>query len=230
MAAGAPAVSARNRPAGDLCRGDLRSGNVKRVASAVGEGSIAVAFVHQVLRQSRTLMPPAESVPYQGRRQAQAGRRTRMRGLREDGRNLVCGLRTCGGCETDAVLRQLSPTVVPRRARTQQYVIASADRRRAPGCLCYPDGARRRMWSFGMRELGPGLLSRPVRIELVVPSSTSPSGVAAYRDRASLQGTRRYCGTPMSTSLRQYFRRIPLGLVDRRNISSVSGAGRWRLY
>jgi thioredoxin reductase (NADPH) len=29
--------------------GDVRSGNVKRVASAVGEGSIAVAFVHQVL-------------------------------------------------------------------------------------------------------------------------------------------------------------------------------------
>jgi thioredoxin reductase (NADPH) len=31
--------------------GDVRSGNVKRVASAVGEGSIAVASVHQVLRQ-----------------------------------------------------------------------------------------------------------------------------------------------------------------------------------
>jgi len=31
--------------------GDVRSGNVKRVASAVGEGSIAVAFVHQALRQ-----------------------------------------------------------------------------------------------------------------------------------------------------------------------------------
>jgi thioredoxin reductase (NADPH) len=30
--------------------GDVRGGNVKRVASAVGEGSIAVAFVHQVLR------------------------------------------------------------------------------------------------------------------------------------------------------------------------------------
>jgi thioredoxin reductase (NADPH) len=30
--------------------GDVRSGNVKRVASAVGEGSIAVTFVHQVLR------------------------------------------------------------------------------------------------------------------------------------------------------------------------------------
>ena len=31
--------------------GDVRSGNVKRVASAVGEGSIAVAFIHQVLQQ-----------------------------------------------------------------------------------------------------------------------------------------------------------------------------------
>jgi thioredoxin reductase (NADPH) len=31
--------------------GDVRRGNLKRVASAVGEGSIAVAFVHQVLRQ-----------------------------------------------------------------------------------------------------------------------------------------------------------------------------------
>jgi thioredoxin reductase (NADPH) len=30
--------------------GDVRSGNVKRVASAVGEGSIAVSFVHQVLK------------------------------------------------------------------------------------------------------------------------------------------------------------------------------------
>jgi thioredoxin reductase (NADPH) len=30
--------------------GDVRGGNIKRVASAVGEGSIAVAFVHQALR------------------------------------------------------------------------------------------------------------------------------------------------------------------------------------
>ena len=30
--------------------GDVRAGNVKRVASAVGEGSIAIAFVHRVLR------------------------------------------------------------------------------------------------------------------------------------------------------------------------------------
>jgi thioredoxin reductase (NADPH) len=30
--------------------GDVRSGNIKRVASAVGEGSIAISFVHRVLR------------------------------------------------------------------------------------------------------------------------------------------------------------------------------------
>ena len=35
--------------------GDVRGGNVKRVASAVGEGSIAVAFVHQALRDNRDL-------------------------------------------------------------------------------------------------------------------------------------------------------------------------------
>jgi thioredoxin reductase (NADPH) len=31
--------------------GDVRCGNVKRVASAVGEGSIAVSFVHQALKE-----------------------------------------------------------------------------------------------------------------------------------------------------------------------------------
>jgi thioredoxin reductase (NADPH) len=31
--------------------GDVRCGNIKRVASAVGEGSIAVSFVHQALRE-----------------------------------------------------------------------------------------------------------------------------------------------------------------------------------
>ena len=29
--------------------GDVRGGSIKRVASAVGEGSIAISFVHQVL-------------------------------------------------------------------------------------------------------------------------------------------------------------------------------------
>jgi len=31
--------------------GDVRAGNIKRVASAVGEGSIAVSFVHQTLQE-----------------------------------------------------------------------------------------------------------------------------------------------------------------------------------
>jgi thioredoxin reductase (NADPH) len=31
--------------------GDVRSGSVKRVASAVGEGSIAISFVHRVLQE-----------------------------------------------------------------------------------------------------------------------------------------------------------------------------------
>jgi thioredoxin reductase (NADPH) len=31
--------------------GDVRGGNMKRVASAVGEGSTAIAFVHKVLAE-----------------------------------------------------------------------------------------------------------------------------------------------------------------------------------
>jgi thioredoxin reductase (NADPH) len=31
--------------------GDVRAGSVKRIASAVGEGSICVQFVHRVLRE-----------------------------------------------------------------------------------------------------------------------------------------------------------------------------------
>ena len=31
--------------------GDVRAGNIKRVASAVGEGSIAVSFVHHALQE-----------------------------------------------------------------------------------------------------------------------------------------------------------------------------------
>jgi thioredoxin reductase (NADPH) len=45
-----PHLLETNRP-GVFALGDVRGGNIKRVASAVGEGSIAVAFVHQVLRQ-----------------------------------------------------------------------------------------------------------------------------------------------------------------------------------
>ncbi len=45
-----PLLLETSRP-GVFAVGDVRSGNIKRVASAVGEGAIAVAFVHQVLRQ-----------------------------------------------------------------------------------------------------------------------------------------------------------------------------------
>ena len=34
--------------------GDVRLGPVKRVAAAVGEGSMAIAFVHQYLKESET--------------------------------------------------------------------------------------------------------------------------------------------------------------------------------
>src|SRR6266513_2778408 len=43
-----PYLLETSRP-GVFAGGDVRAGNIKRVASAVGEGSIAVAFVHQVL-------------------------------------------------------------------------------------------------------------------------------------------------------------------------------------
>ena len=45
-----PHLLETSRP-GVFAVGDVRGGNIKRVASAVGEGSIAVAFVHQVLRE-----------------------------------------------------------------------------------------------------------------------------------------------------------------------------------
>ena len=43
-----PFLLETSRP-GVFAVGDVRAGNVKRVASAVGEGSIAISFVHQVL-------------------------------------------------------------------------------------------------------------------------------------------------------------------------------------
>jgi thioredoxin reductase (NADPH) len=45
-----PYLLETNRP-GVFAVGDVRGGNIKRVASAVGEGSIAVAFVHQLRQQ-----------------------------------------------------------------------------------------------------------------------------------------------------------------------------------
>jgi thioredoxin reductase (NADPH) len=44
-----PYLLETSRP-GVFAVGDVRGGNIKRVASAVGEGSVAVAFVHQVLQ------------------------------------------------------------------------------------------------------------------------------------------------------------------------------------
>jgi thioredoxin reductase (NADPH) len=46
-----PYLLETSRP-GIFAVGDVRGGNVKRVASAVGEGAIAVSFVHQVLREA----------------------------------------------------------------------------------------------------------------------------------------------------------------------------------
>jgi thioredoxin reductase (NADPH) len=46
----APYLLETSRP-GVFAVGDVRAGNVKRVASAVGEGSIAVSFIHQVLAE-----------------------------------------------------------------------------------------------------------------------------------------------------------------------------------
>jgi thioredoxin reductase (NADPH) len=45
-----PHLLETSRP-GIFAVGDVRSGNIKRVASAVGEGSIAVSFVHQALQE-----------------------------------------------------------------------------------------------------------------------------------------------------------------------------------
>jgi thioredoxin reductase (NADPH) len=45
-----PYLLETDRP-GVFAVGDVRCGNVKRVASAVGEGSIAISFVHRTLRE-----------------------------------------------------------------------------------------------------------------------------------------------------------------------------------
>jgi thioredoxin reductase (NADPH) len=43
--------------------GDVRSGPIKRVAAAVGEGSMAIAFVHQYLREAEAELLPAGRLP-----------------------------------------------------------------------------------------------------------------------------------------------------------------------
>ena len=46
----APYLLETSRP-GIFAVGDVRAGNIKRVASAVGEGSIAIALIHKVLAE-----------------------------------------------------------------------------------------------------------------------------------------------------------------------------------
>jgi len=54
-----PYLLETSRP-GVFAVGDVRCGNVKRVASAVGEGSIAISFVHRVLAElSPSVLAPS---------------------------------------------------------------------------------------------------------------------------------------------------------------------------
>ena len=45
------AISAGDLAPGVFAAGDVRSGSVKRVASAVGEGSMVIQFVHAYLKE-----------------------------------------------------------------------------------------------------------------------------------------------------------------------------------
>ena len=49
VAAGARPAAARVQPAGVFVAGDVRHGSIKRVASAVGEGAMAIALLHTYL-------------------------------------------------------------------------------------------------------------------------------------------------------------------------------------
>ena len=46
-----PPYSLETSLPGVFAVGDVHGGSIKRVASAVGEGSIAISFVHQVLQE-----------------------------------------------------------------------------------------------------------------------------------------------------------------------------------
>ena len=48
---------------GIFAAGDVRHGSVKRVASGVGEGSMAIAFIHQYLALAGTAPPPPTPPP-----------------------------------------------------------------------------------------------------------------------------------------------------------------------
>ena len=47
--------------------GDVRHGSIKRVASGVGEGSMAIAFVHQYLSERQEGPPEADPRPEDAR-------------------------------------------------------------------------------------------------------------------------------------------------------------------
>ena len=52
MSTATPGVSLETSVPGIIACGDVRFSPVKRVAAAVGEGSMAIAFVHQYLKQA----------------------------------------------------------------------------------------------------------------------------------------------------------------------------------
>ena len=105
--------------------GDVRGGNIKRVASAVGEGSIAVAFVHQVLQRvgdaSMTRTRPARTSRAITDRQAPPKRRECEECVK---------MRRAAGC-TCAPARNAARRCAATTRRTATP--ASTRRQRAPG-------------------------------------------------------------------------------------------------
>jgi thioredoxin reductase (NADPH) len=55
---------------GIFCAGDARDGSIKRVSSAVGEGGMAIAFVHRFLALTQESKSSPASSPLQPKRQA----------------------------------------------------------------------------------------------------------------------------------------------------------------
>jgi NADPH-dependent glutamate synthase beta subunit-like oxidoreductase len=58
---------------GAFACGDVRFGPVKRVAAAVGEGSMAIAFVHQYLKESNLVEAPEGQPPREASSAAGSG-------------------------------------------------------------------------------------------------------------------------------------------------------------
>ena len=78
--------------------GDVRCRNVKRMASAVGEGSIAVSFVHQVLQECGNHDAPSLRPHRRHRRGQAAPARVCDECVKIDARWVH--LRTCQECDT----------------------------------------------------------------------------------------------------------------------------------